>query len=68
MTFLLLVPPFKTTEVAREPQGLCFHVWKATTLSGQINFMHRFKGNNGTRTGPQGGPYAQKSTRTFGIS
>lgn len=51
MNFLLPVPPFKTTEVARKPWGggLCSHLWTTTTLSGQIGFMHWSKGNTGTR-------------------
>lgn len=47
---LFLEPLFRISEVDR--WGPCAHLGKATTLSGQIRFMHRSEGDTGTRTGP----------------
>ena len=47
---LLLEPTLRIPEVDR--WGPCAHVGKATTLSGQIGFMHRPERDTATRTGP----------------
>lgn len=58
---LLLEPLFRIPEVDR--WGPCAHLGKATTLSGQIWFMHRSERDTGIRTGHQ---CTQQPNRSLG--